>query len=480
MAKRAWTGLVLSMAVLGLLAGCAERPRRPHVGTVVSELTGCKSSLPASERRWSSPVDAEQPPPYRLHFLEFDDQGWPYQQADADPGTDDQVDCAISDLAQALRTDQDVLAFVYVHGWKHTADEDDSDLKKFRQLLAEQARKVQGRRQVIGFYIGWNGKTLDLPLAENLTFWARKNAAHHVSEGSIREFFSRMKALRDAYNRPRGARLVDATDCGKPDGDYLAHPCPLRTVMIGHSFGALVLYAATAPYILETLAAVSQRDVKRKLPDTWRERGIADLVVLLNPAFQGSMYEPMYRAVRRYRHESYAPPLLVSVTSTADWATRYAFPLGRLFNTMLQYPATTNEESEAMRATHGHIDRYITHRLVRAGTGEAGAAVTCGAASGLTPAKLRAQFFAGFTRDDALHLQPQWTRPLCDGLVLQQLKSSGPYDLVWNVRTDKSIIADHNDITRPALVSFIEQIYDEVSSAPALRLGPAPATALRP
>lgn len=474
---RSWTWLVLSISVLALLSGCAERPRRPHVSMIVSDLTGCRSTLPAGEPRRSSPITADKPPPYRLHFLEFDDQGWPYQKPDATPGMDDQVDCAISDLAQTLRNDKDVLAFVYVHGWKHSADEEDSDLQKFKELLAEQARKVQGRRQVIGFYIGWNGKTLDVPFAENLTFWARKNAAHHVSEGSIREFFSRMKALRDAYNRTGGRREdpVQASDCGKPDGDFLKHPCPLRTVMIGHSFGALVLYAATAPYILETLASISQRDVKRQVPRTWRERGIADLVVLLNPAFQGSMYEPMFRAVRRYTHETYAPPLLVSVTSTADWATRYAFPAGRLFNTMLQYPATTSEESEAMRSTHGHIDRYITHELVRGSAGGPNAnVVACGGPSGATPSSVRRQFFAGFTKDDVLHLKPEWSRPMCDGLVLRQLKSSGPYDLVWNVRTDKSIVAHHNDITQPALISFIEQIYDEVSSAPPLKFGSSP------
>ena len=85
--------------------------------------------------------------------------------------------------------------------------------------------------------------------------------------------------------------------------------------------------------------------------------------MLLNPAFEASRYDGVFEASRHYTPRDGAPPLLVTLTSTADWATKKAFPVARFVNSIFQYPSSSEEQSFAMKRTHGHIDRYLTHTL---------------------------------------------------------------------------------------------------------------------
>lgn len=439
-------------------AGCAVVPNRPYVSGIAAD--GACRQPPAPERRILSTPELSAAPAYVLHFLEFDDQGWLYADAGGEPGwrPESQIDCAIADLSQRIAAWREVRAFVYVHGWHHSSADDDHDLQKFRQLLALEA--ARSRREVIGFYIAWNANTWDLPGLRDATFWGRKNAAHHVAEGSVREFFARIKALRNYWNRPNTER---ARNCGKPGDDSKGQGCPLRTVMIGHSFGGWILYASVEPYLLETLAGSSDLPGDATLPVTARERGIADLVLLLNPAFEASRYDPVFRAARRYHPAQYEPPLLVSLTSIADQATGSAFPIARFFNSALQYPATSDEESEAIKKTHGHIDRYLTHELY---FDPAAARDDC------APDAAMKDFFSSATRDGNLALPAHWRRQFCGGLTLASLAAPGadPYGIVWNIRTFANVIADHNDIANERVKNFVTQLYGDVGGSPRLPL----------
>lgn len=485
LASNRWLRFVLALFTLAA-GGCAEVAHRPYVNATTPRVQAeCgASALPPAVDTTKVTPEISTTPPYTLHFLEFDDQGWPYRPAKAAPwqagaGMGDQVDCAMADLAQTVET-HDVRVFVYVHGWHHSARDDDRDLKRFRALLKEQASMPGNQRRVIGFYIGWNGKTISAPLLKDTNFWGRKNAAHHVSEGTIREFFARIKALRDHYNnRQNKAR---SANCGSDPDSGLAEgkPCPIRTVMIGHSFGAWILYSATSPYILETLAASTDLPADTRIASNARERGIADLIVLLNPAFEGSRYEAVHRAASRYEAAHYEPPLLVSLTSTADLATRKAFPIARFFNSLFQYPATSDAESEAMKHTHGHIDRYLTHQLTvdtaRMSSIEGGP-MACKDKDGTTSdtVKMRAKFITDSVDSlGRLKLPAKWTREMCGGLKLSSLATEGsqPTGIVWNVRTFKDVIPDHNSITTLPVRDFIEQLYGDVSAMPKLKFAP--------
>lgn len=467
----------VTLLIATLLLGCETG--RAHRAVVSHPLT--QSDCPGPANSSVDIITPETHAGYVLHHLEFDDQGWPYPD-----GSDDgkvlnpamQIDCAIADLKRRLSEGVKVRAFVFVHGWHHSAKNDDRNLRDFRNFLAAQA-KSGPRREVIGYYISWRGETNSIRYVRDLTFWGRKNAAHHVAEGSVREFFARMKAIRNAVNRKKAAQ-----DCGFPEtaerGDDV---CPLRTVMIGHSFGAWILYASTAPYIMETLTG--KRDLPKigryapKLPRTHRERGIADLIILLNPAFEASRYEPVHRAAKNYRPDQYEPPLLISVTSRADDATGIAFPVARFFNSILQHPASSELGSEAMKRTHGHMTHYLTHDLTCTYLGDKPDATNscpkreedCKEKDGL----MRDAFFKDQRVNGTVMLKSGWARQMCGAITLthRNVASALPPDsIVWNVQTDTPIISDHNDISGESLQDFIRQIYGDLRHAREIQRAP--------
>ena len=419
-------------AIVLAAAGCATQAQRPYMAGEFDR--NCSTAADSDPSR-TTPERAQG---YALHFVEFDDQGWAFpNEGNGRPGL--QIDCAIADLKARLESPRDrkVVLFVYVHGWKHSAADDDGDLDRFRKLLASRVPLFEDR-DVVGIYVGWQGRTMDEFLGlENLNFWARKNAAGRVADGRVRELFSRIRGLRAYWN----TTAQTTTDCGADGAGN--DGCRLRTVMIGHSFGGLILFNSAEPYLLEAVSI--DRDlpagVRRQRPP--RSRSIADLIVLLNPAFEGSRFEPLFEASQRYQTGRNEPPMLVMITSSADRATKNAFPIARWFNTILQYPSSSDDQSSAMRRTPGHIDRFLTHELCHGGA-------ECAKDEAWAPAAGR-------------ELGP--LHALCDGLALRSYAAAdgAARPIIWNVRTDASVIKSHGDIDGPAVVSFVEQIYGSVT-----------------
>jgi hypothetical protein len=426
--------LVAALAACAL-SGCSVLPYRPYMQPAQPG-PGCASATGTDALHSTPEVPVDKS--YTLHFVEFDDQGWAFPdhaEPDTGAGTPSrQIDCAIADLRHKLeRGGTNVLSFVYVHGWKHSAANEDRDVRRFRALLKSRAGLFPGR-DVVGIYVGWQGNTVDLWGLNNLTFWGRKNAAQHVAEGRVRELFSRIRGLRAYWNGPLKA---SEHDCDwQPSG---ADRCRLRTIMIGHSFGGLILFNSAAPYLLEMLSIERDLPDGEKRPRAARARGIADLIVLLNPAFEGSRYEPVFEASRHYPADANEAPLLVMLTSTADQATKNAFPVARWFNSIFQYPASSSEQSTAMRRTPGHTERYLTHKLC-VGDKECADAAGPGLKWGTS-------------------------RRYCGGLVLRAYDAPArPFrPIVWNVRTHAEVIPDHSEIDGPHVFRFIEQVYNDVT-----------------
>jgi hypothetical protein len=461
-----------------LLSGCLSGPHRPY-GTAGSPGAPCAATDAMHPATLVTPeIEVRPKASYTLHFLEFDDQGWPYPDRNA-PGASPshKIDCAIGDLAHRLKQDK-VITFVYIHGWHHSAAHRDPDLEKFRVLLSDQALHWGSERQVVGFYIGWNGDTIDLPGLRHATFWSRKNAAHKVAEGSVREFFARMKALRNHSNRPRIASPTDRHHQCRWKGSHGGGPdCPLRTIMIGHSFGAWILFASTSPFILETLAGGSDVDDGEEPQATERERGIADLILLLNPAFEATRYDAVFNAARRYRNPRYQPPLLVSVTSDADMATGIAFPVARVVNSLLQALGNSALESRAMKRTHGHMAEYLTHELVLDGTWphhqiDDGACPGNLPITGIPGAFELRQHYVGLLRDGPAGERETPERVYCGGLRLKPLPNSAvaPYSVVWNIRTHANVIPNHDRIHEPVFEYFLGQMYEDIRELPRFEL----------
>lgn len=430
---------LLTCLLLGLmLTGCSHQlPFRPHVHLPIE---GCQQPV-AGDQAKSTP---ELGNGYALHFVEFDDQGWTYPDVDRDGvrsgSPSRQMDCALADLTTKLDTGK-VALYVYVHGWNHNAEHDDPDVGKFRAFLAEYSSKTRDR-QVVGIYVGWQGKTWSRAgVLGNLTFWGRKNAAERVSNGRVRELFARIRGLRHHHNSSSGAA------CATPAHDG-SDPCRFRTVMLGHSFGGLILYTAVQPYLLETLA--SSKDVRgAKRDDRLRAEGIADMVILLNPAFEAARHEPLHRVAIDYKANPQEAPLLVSITSLADWAVRVAFQTARQVQTAFQRPFTSDLQSESARDSIGNVSQYITHDLCVEGDGG-----SCSRGGGLSKRGLTSTVES---------------RGVCKDLLLSR-RADRPQGIpVWNVLTFEDVIRDHNDILGGRTLGFFEYIYGWATLGPQAR-----------
>ncbi len=439
------------LVALAVLAGCASGPHRAYVDLDTAKAE-CRLSAAAKhakvDDRPSQITPIRSPDGYTLHFLEFDDQGWAYANEDAN---DDharpahQIDCALDDLEHQVARGK-VLALVYVHGWEHSAHGSDKNVARFQAMLTEQARSDPSRK-VVGFYISWNGDRLKVPLLNYLEFPFRKRAAARVAEGSVQEFFARIKELRMRCNGSGHA-------CGADGESIPPDPARLRTVMSGHSLGAMILYSSVMPYLLDAISN----------PDHRREQGIADLVLLLTPAFEASRYEPLHRAAARadarFTARPYRTPLVISLSSPADFATRRAFRAVQALSTAFHTTGSSEAAMMAMQRTHGYIDRYLTHRLNFDDLAP-DASMTRADCLGSDHAEtVRREFLERTLHGEGPKLRPGWIRQLCGGMVLTHRPHDlGPHSPVWNVQTDDVIISDHSDITGDQLHNFLSQIY---------------------
>jgi hypothetical protein len=481
-----WRHVAL-IGLVSLLVGCTSP--RPYRTDLVD--TG-SVSCPADRAHLLSQcehVTPETGPGYELHFVEFDDQGWLATLPDADkaePGTrpPSQIDHLMRRLETLLGDEGRYLnVILYVHGWKHDAHSDDGDVKRFRRILAStrssEASDGKTPRKVVGIYVGWRGKSWNLPGALiNLSFWSRKAAALRVSHGSVQELFARLRSLQQFYNS------ADSPDCVLPrDGRLTTGGCRVRTLMIGHSFGAWILYSAISGPLVATLnaekdldgrlrggsgAPAGQREEKLK---TIVNRRPADMIVLINPAFEAVRYDPLHQAAINYVSKVAQPPLLVTVTSTADQATRIWFRGGRFINSVTERPVSSEAQSVAMTRTHGHIERYQTHQLsVLDDEVCPGWTSSTNLSEMLVNKKIEAenaaQFSNAWTGGDGL-LKPGWKRDFCGRVRLSLLDESEagqnrkPNSLVWNVRSDPAIIPNHTEIVEDKFLEFVRQLYDD-------------------
>jgi hypothetical protein len=457
------------LLLASVLIGCESmQPYRTEAASADQQRPLCNPSpngeVPEQCRRRMH----EHSTDYDLFFAEFTDQGLQYPREAQYGNAGFQLTNTIEGLYRiaANAPHRGVSVFVYVHGWKHNAMHDDSDVRSFRTLLqaADSLERAQGSNyRVVGIYVGWRGLSVRGEPASNISFWSRKAAALRVAQGSPRELFNRLRTFKCAQNRivaRAPEHVADLGGCTDPAAG-LGEP-KVRMMMIGHSFGAHILYNAVAGSLVESLSYE---------PDTGDPNAtnprFADMIVLLNPAFEASFYAPLHHVATASEFRRYQAPILVSVTTTEDWATGRAFPIGRWVNSILERSAS-REESDAIIRTMGHMPNYITHTLTASGTRPS----ICGgwqplwnfsnpdarwqqARINFDGEKANTEHFPG-TR--GAPLPHGWTRTFCGGARLQH-RSHDPNSIIWNVSTDASIMTGHNDITNPILVDFIRQLY---------------------
>jgi hypothetical protein len=482
------------LALCALLAGCAPaEPFRKNLYT--DDAPSCPAGLAEKDARCAQATPEVDPGNYELHFVEFDDQGWLYPEPHgalprAGGAAWNQADHLVKRLSALLDQGDYLNLIVYVHGWKHNADVRDDKLREFRSVLKATARLEamqhpaggsRAARKMVGIYIGWRGKSWNLPdWMLNLSFWSRKSAAQHVALGAVQDLFARLRAIQSRYNTSNGSGSCIVTQ----DKRDTAGRCRIRSLIIGHSFGAAIVYAAVAPQLIESLSMAYDR-LEPRDPAARAVDGVepvADMVVLLNPAFEASRFEPLRRAADRYWPNTRRPPVMVIVTAENDWATGYTFPLGRFFNSLVERPVTTAEQGKAIRTTPGHMDEYLTHKLTlgpnpchdwrAASTATTLAALEQSEALELAHAR---QYYAR-ERAGAGADRVAPPRVFCGGATLEAVRvdtgialqtevarpTPNPRPLIWNIRASKQLIDGHGGITLPAFTDFVRQLYDDV------------------
>ena len=188
---------------------------------------------------------------------------------------------------------------------------------------------------------------------KNSSFWDRQQAGHRVALGSPREALGRCKNFRNG-----------------DDGKALTPQATL--IIIGHSFGAMVVYSAAEQSLIEA-ASTSAKNIP----------SFGDLVLLVNPAFSAVSYLPVYEIVQEREFDPEQLPIFVSVTALNDLATKIAYPLGNAL-LLVEEAVIGRKEREALIRTMGHLEWMRTHAL----SGLSGAAD--GRAMGEAHAQMRA------------------------------------------------------------------------------------------
>jgi pimeloyl-ACP methyl ester carboxylesterase len=346
---------------------------------------------------------------YALAFIEFGEQG-SYQ----DPS---QIENAVDLIKQTSKP----LVITYVHGWHNSAGSD--DVTRFSSWLADLSKTpmIASRGfHIIGVYLGWRGEITKVPVVRQFTFYNRKTAAERLA--SNYDCFDAIAAVSQA-----------AREFHQNERQY--------TVLIGHSFGGLVVERAVAHAINAEIHGHVASD--RSFP--------ADLILMVNPASDSILTRQMIAAL-------YDPstankrPFLVSLTSSADMATGLAFHVStslaattKAFD-QVQVPGSDRLESEEQfyTTTPGHNEfliNYQTEKLAKTIEDHGLTAVQTNLSHNLSGEV----FTTGGTNGM---------------LELWRLKRITSVDVpYWDVKVDPSIIPNHGDIWNDRAKAMMAAIF---------------------
>jgi hypothetical protein len=300
---------------------------------------------------------------------------------------------------------------LYVHGWKHDASNEDNDYREFKGLVDQMTKRekaTQNAREVIGIFVAWPGVASRVPVIKELTFWGRKRAADRVSQsGTITKLLGAINSVRCQRENPQ---------------DYI--------VGIGHSFGARILYSTTSQWLLYEL--------QMHHPGYWGGsysviQGPMDLIVLLNPAFEASTYTAL-DSVRRQQEifDFKQQPLLLTVSTSNDKATKVAFPLGQWFDFAWK---------ERQRTTVGNYSPYFTHSLL------IGDAVPLRSA----------------VNQEAHEARPSWYDDYCSTKIcLKRTENVQPGNPFVLATTNGDVLHGHNGIWRRTFTDWLGGFVAEV------------------
>jgi hypothetical protein len=376
------------------------------------------SAVGCIKQQMYRPDNIEKGPGYTLGFVEFDDQGEPWAPA--------QAERVVETIERANQSPNGAVVIVFVHGWKNNASTEQEvntgySLNGFNKLLTELTRLTRVAHptsppEVVGVFIAWRGQSAKA--LQNLTFWGRRKAARRVASPSAAGTL--FEILTAARANPKS-----------------------RVGLIGHSFGGLLVEAVMTQAMSALLFSGAQA----------QEDFPADLVVLINPASEAVHAKEFIDLLARdgiaiYRVDTkgkrYSRPLIVSVTSEGDLATRLYFPigarLGGLGKHYRKYGPEFCSPGESQRAfllhTSGNMEVLFSHTVTRQplppGTQVPEADVQLRVKKDPTTGKTSFSF-------TGLH----------DRYTVKSIPRTLNQTPYWIMRVPKSLIPNHSDIFGP-------------------------------
>jgi hypothetical protein len=343
---------ILPIVLLPVLAGChvpLKSYRLDHPAIVVPPMASDEAPPDVSYAAQKKDCVSASTP-ICLAFIEVDDMGEFFDKAELDTAL--AVIRRANDRTKSSPPENAPVVITFIHGWKNNAAHDNDNVKGFMRAL-EQIYERNPARQIIGIYIGWRGDLIRsyLPVSRQFSYYNREATAVRVPGVTVSSALAQI-AARTHENRHG---LV---------------------VFIGHSFGGLLLERsvseATASQIAQqtifSQQAQETAELSRSSTDPHEKDAAeqlrrdttvaaklasdsrADLVIFINPAGAATESKQMldFLADNGYRYQpglasdevqanvTPAPsadrdadrPLIVSLTSTADLATKVALPIG--------------------------------------------------------------------------------------------------------------------------------------------------------
>jgi hypothetical protein len=297
---------------------------------------------------WEIPQDHS----YSLAFLEFTERGNLYNRD------------RLKKLLTKIEAETDVLVLVFVHGWKHNASESDENVRSFQRLLKNLAKvDALGKQKVIGVYIGWPGLTINAPLLQESTFWARKAVAEEVGRGGVTEVL---------------LKLEKSVSKSSTNQDKLL-------IVIGHSFGGAIVLSALNEVLMDKIIYAEKNYFCYN--STWpedtcdpslpcvRTDTFGHGVVLLNPAIEANEILQLKELVSENCYPRDQDKLLHVISTDADAPTHKYFPLGQKLKMLTKHEEKNLDrvyrsekmslsEADLGSTTIGNFDKFWTGKLV--------------------------------------------------------------------------------------------------------------------
>ena len=424
--------------------------------------------------------------PFSCSFVEFDERG--------DYLNFEQHRHAYQKILELTAGRRPLTVVVYVHGWRHSGQSYDVvSFNEFLRQLSQTTDSDGDRRRVHGVYLAWRGASLRPAIPKDDTFRRVERCfGGEIVDSTRRALFPYLNMAIETlsyWNRKGIPEYKFSATCISRTlfscafaARRNARTC--QVMLIGHSFGALMLERTFQNAAISLLTNAWPWG----LPET---AGASinplpfDTVLLVNSAapsiyakqFQG--YLAAHRQAMVSAHVRHAAtPIVFSLTSSADWATRIAHPLANvlapLVPSLWRYyrgnefilqltPAAdgvTIPQSYYYRHTPGH-NPLIVNRFIERESADAprdSIAFTTAAKKGKGSITWRINF-PPVTRTNIQFsiyrgLRPlAWTRTERGWL---QYKDTA----YWIIRCPKTIIAGHNDIWSQAAMDTYASLHE--------------------